>query len=73
MKDTVGDCFAVFTEKMDSISGPAEDKEPTEQECKKLPELEVRVHASSEMSLYSPLLSFSSLYPLLSSYISPYI
>ncbi|CAB1314904.1 unnamed protein product [Coregonus sp. 'balchen'] len=28
-------------EKTDSISGPAEDKEPTEQECKKLPELEV--------------------------------
>ncbi|XP_029550124.1 chromodomain-helicase-DNA-binding protein 5 isoform X7 [Salmo trutta] len=35
-------------EKMDSISGPAEDKEPTEQECKKLPELET--HVSTESS-----------------------
>ncbi|XP_031680959.1 chromodomain-helicase-DNA-binding protein 5 isoform X5 [Oncorhynchus kisutch] len=35
-------------EKMDSISGPAEDKEPTEQECKNLPELET--HVSTESS-----------------------
>ncbi|XP_064856749.1 chromodomain-helicase-DNA-binding protein 5-like [Oncorhynchus nerka] len=35
-------------EKLDSISGPAEDKEPTEQECKKLSELET--HVSTESS-----------------------